>query len=281
MKNSVFPIFVLIGIATLVIAFRTTNINSDEDRWSSMITTSIPYEVRKAELEKGNIALNVSFEEGEIISKNDSAITSFKLKNWSIVGNNVEWVDNTLDKDHDIRTGHRAIKIKRKICDALEIDNTADGVISEFIEVIPGNYLFFFDIKLENILPAVKRLSSKISQDIDIHLEFYDKNKQLMSPGIYYNYWKKEVDNSFKGFSFSNLYYINKFDWGRVRGRTMNYPFSEGDMPDGCKYIKIFFGLKGSGTMYVDNVDFRLSKWNFTPLERMQPYFEKDRELLQ
>jgi len=279
MKNRILPIFLSIGITAIVLAFTAVSVNNDEDQWSSMRTKSIPYKVRKAEFDKGNIAMNVSFEEGEVISKNDSAITDFKLKNWTVVGDNVEWLDNTLDKNHDIRSGNRAIKIKREPIDALEINNTANGILSDFIEVIPGNYLFFFDIKLEKILPAVKRLSSKISQDIDIHLEFYDKNKQVISPGIYYNYWKKEVDNSFKGFSFSNLYYIDKFDWGRIRGRTMNYPFSEGDMPDGCKYIKIFFGLKGSGTMYVDNVDFRLSRWNFTPLERIQPFFEKEWEL--
>jgi len=131
-----------------------------------MRTESIPYKVRKAEFEKGNIEMNVSFEEGEIISKNDSTITDFKLKNWTLVGDNVEWLDNTLNKNQDIRSGNRTIKIKREPIDALEINNTANGVLSNFIEVIPGNYLFFFDIKLENILLAVKHLSSKISQDL-------------------------------------------------------------------------------------------------------------------
>ncbi len=36
--------------------------------------------------------------------------------------------------------------------------------------------------------------------------------------------------------------------------------------------MRLFFGLKGSGTLWLDNVVFRYSKWNFSALERMQPH---------
>ena len=80
------------------------------------------------------------------------------------------------------------------------------------------------------------------------------------------------MDNSFKGYSFSNFFYIDKLDWSTINARTYNYPFTEGDIPDGTKYVKIFIGLKGIGTMWVDDVSFSYSKWNFTSKERMAWY---------
>jgi hyaluronoglucosaminidase len=83
------------------------------------------------------------------------------------------------------------------------------------------------------------------------------------------------IDNSDKGFSFSNYWMIDRFPWAEVRGRTYNYPFSEGDVPDSARYVRLFFGLKGIGAMWIDDIDYRYSKWNFTALERFKPYFAK------
>lgn len=252
----------------------------NQEKWSSMKTLSVPYDVRIKEFDKGNLAPNFSFENGEL-QKNDSLIKNFQLKSWNKVGNNVEWVntDNKSYKNDEASTGKYAIKIHREFADVQEINNKPDGVVSDFIEVIPGNYYFGLDIRLDRVFPAVNRLSSKLSDNIDIRLTFYDKDKKQLSNGIYYYYYDKDVDNSFKGFAFSNFYYINKFDWGHVRARTYNYPFSEGDLPDGCKYVKLHIGLLGRGTMYVDNVVFKYSKWNFTSLEKVAPFFEKDYSL--
>ena len=57
--------------------------------------------------------------------------------------------------------------------------------------------------------------------------------------------------------AFSNVWHIN--------------PFSEGDFPDDARYVRLFPGLKGTGAMWADNVDFRHSKWNFTILVRLCP----------
>ncbi|MEO6838776.1 MAG: beta-N-acetylglucosaminidase domain-containing protein, partial [Ginsengibacter sp.] len=164
-----------------------------------------------------------------------------------------------------------------------EINNESEGILSDYIEVIPGNFDFYFDIRLDKIIPTtyLDRFQNRIGKNIDIHLEFYDKNKMAIDPGIFFEYTDKDVDNSFKGFAFSNYFLIDKFDWARVHGATWDYPFSEGDLPKDCRYIKIFLGLKCSGTMWVDNIDFRLSKWNFTPLERMDSMFGKKYDLSQ
>ena len=87
-------------------------------------------------------------------------------------------------------------------------------------------------------------------------------------------YKKIFLDSGFKGYSFSNFKYIDSLGWGKIRARSYNYPLSEGDIPDRTQFVRIFIGLKGTGTMWIDKVDLRYSKWNFTALERMTPYFD-------
>ncbi len=273
----------IIPLFVLALFFVACNTNQkaenkvDKEQWTSFDPLSIPFKIRVEEYKKQNLIPNFSFEKGEE-QTNDSAITSFELKNWQTIGENIEWTNTDLEIYNSAHANHKkhAVKISRTRKDISELDNKANGILSDYVEVIPGNYLFFLDVRLEKVFPANRRLNSKIGEDIDIHIEFYDKNKQRLSDGIYFEYYNKDVDNSFKGFAFSNHYYIDKFDWGKVRGRTLNYPFSEGDMPDDCRYIKIFLGLKGSGTMWVDNIDFRFSRWNFTSLERIKPLFNKE-----
>lgn len=76
-------------------------------------------------------------------------------------------------------------------------------------------------------------------------------------------------------YSLSNYWRIDDFSWGKVRGRSYNYPFSEGDLPDQTRYVRLFFGLKGTGTLWLDDIYFGYSKWNFTALERFRPFFGK------
>lgn len=220
---------------------------------------SIPLNTRQLYYNKGNLVVNPSFETG--------------TRNWTVLGNKTSLTN--------IAQGYHAIKITRTYEDVAEVDDGPQGVLSDYIEVIPANFDFNFDIKLEKIIPTtlVDRFQTKVGDNIDIRLKFYDKDKKELDPGTYFEYVHKKVDNSFKGFAFSNYFFIDQFDWARIHGRTWDYPFSEGDVPENCRYVRIFFGLKCSGTMWVDNVDFRLSKWSFTPLERMDSLFTKQYRL--
>lgn len=272
-----FNSFVLSALLTGSLHAQTTGASNQPTQWSSMYPLSVPLEVRQAEFNRGNIVANASFEDGTATG-NNIPLRNFKITNWNKVGENVEWVyaANAHYNASEVRSGKHAIKISRASKDVREVDNKSEGIESDFIKVIPGNYTFFYDVKLENVFPSVERYEVKISKNVDVHLTFYDKDKKEMSPAVYYHRFGKEVDNSYKGYTFSNFFYIDKFEWGKVLARTYNNNFSEGDMPDGCAYIKIFFGLKGRGTMYVDNIDFRLSRWNFTSLERMASFFKED-----
>ncbi len=246
-----------------------------ETNWSALYTQSVPLDIRKSEFAKRNLVPNFSFEQGKVISQ-DSSITNFKLEHWTIVGQHVEWTDSNLPAYADSQVSHKkhAVKISRKTEDVADLNPQSDGILSDFIEVLPGNYNFLLDVRLKDVYPSVKRLNSRLGTDIDIRLKFFDAQKRELSPGMFFEYVKKDIDNSFKGFSFSNFYEIENFGWGRIIGRTLNYPFSEGDMPDGCKYVKIYIGLKAIGTMWIDNVELSYSKWNFTSLERMRTFFD-------
>lgn len=263
----------------LCVVLAACKTGADESNWTSMDPSSIPLATRQAEYNKGNLVPNASFENVEI-GKNDSLIRDFKLTNWEVVGEGVELTDlsrKTLYDSSEVFNGKHAIKIIRTPESVQEINNPTAGVLSDYIEVLPANYDFYFNIRLEDIIPTsyLDRFQNRIDKGIDIRLKFYDAQKRELDPGIYFEYIHKNVDNSFKGFAFANFFYIDEFGWSKVRGESWVYPFSEGDMPDQCRYVKIFLGLKCSGTMWVDDVDFRLSRWSFTPVERIDSLFEK------
>jgi len=243
--------------------------------WSTKDPFTIPYQVRNTQENSGNLVHNPSFELGKYFSSDTIDLSSF-IQAWNKVGEHVMWV--SLDKneysDDDVSEGKHSIKIERE--SASETDLMGEGIMSDFIRVIPGNYSFSYDIRLENISSSTLRLGTKLYQAVNIRLLYYDKNKIPVDGKCYYPYTGTYIDNSFKGYSFSNFWHIDKFDWARVNGISYNYPFSEGDIPDNARYVKIFLGLKGSGTMWIDNVDFRYSKWNFSTLERIEKYIEQD-----
>jgi len=240
--------------------------------WSSSDPLSIPYAVRSAQFEKGNLVTNPSFEEGGIIA-GDSKNT-FSLKGWEMVGQNVKWVNQESDRHaaEKISHGSHAVKIAREHADELD---AAQGIISHYIPVIPGNYYFTYDVKLKDIASNKSRLGVKLHDAVVIRVLFFDQDKQSVEPGYLNPTRGKLVDNSDKSYSFSNYWTIDDFPWGTVRARSYNYPFSEGDIPDRTRFVRLFFGLKGTGTLWLDNIIFQYSKWNFTTLERFKPYFDR------
>jgi hypothetical protein len=238
--------------------------------WSTNEPLSIPFRIRIQKYQHANLIRNSSFESGkELII--DTAGTTFRIDGWKKVGNSVEWVNVMIDSlykaDEAIDSLH-SIKIHRTGID--ETDERGEGIISDFIKVIPGNYSLSYYIKLENVCSSKERLGTKLYDAINIIIYYYDKNKIPISSKLYLPHKDMYIDNSFKGLSFSNYWQIEKFDWARVTGKSHNFNYPEGDIPDETRYVKIYFGMKGVGTMWLDNVDFRYTKSNFTALERMK-----------
>ncbi len=253
-------------------AMDPVNVGRIDDRWTSSDPLSIPFSIRQKHYQKNNLAPNPSFEEGTVTM--NGSVPTVTITGWEIIGRNIEWVDRNAPPyaADEVNDGRYAVKILRD--NAGELD-AAEGIISDYIPVIPGNYSFTYDVKIQNLTTNRSRLGQRLNDTFAVKTLFYDVNKKPIHPARLNPVSGTLIDNADKSYSFANYWSIEKFPWGTIRGRTYNYPFSEGDLPDRTRYVRLFFGLKGNGTLWLDNVDYRYAKWNFTVLERMKPYFEK------
>lgn len=241
--------------------------------WSANDPILIPYNIRNNEIKLGNLVKNASFETGKMYYEKGN-IKSYDITGWKKVGHNIKWVSINHENYNtdEVYEGTHSIKIERNNAD--ETEQTGEGIISDFIKVIPGNYSFNFFLKLENACPNQARLGTKMYDAVNIRLQFYDKNKIQINGDVFDAFHHKRIDNTFKSLSLSNFWQIEKLDWSEVSGKTAQYPFFDGDIPDEARYVKIYIGLKGTGKMWIDNVDFRFTDKNLTMLERMKPYFD-------
>lgn len=239
--------------------------------WSSSDPLGVPYEMRLQQLEKGNLLCNPSFEQ---TGPRAGTTDPYDMPDgWEKVGRQVEWIDTENGSAPDeVHHGRRAIKIHR--AHAGEMDD-AEGVISAYIPVITGNYDFTYAVRLKQVTGNRHRLGGRLGDAVSIRVYFFDAQKKPLDSAAVNPVGRSRIDTSDKSYTFANYWSVEDFDWARVRARTYNYPFSEGDLPDGTCYVRLFLGLKGTGTMWVDDVVFRYSKWNFSALERLTPYFDR------
>lgn len=238
--------------------------------WSSMNPSAIPLQVRQKEQEKGNLLTNPSFEFGRYY-RVDTLSSSFNITGWKKVGENVFWTNIMNEGEfnsNEASNGTHAIKVVRKKSN--ETDIQGEGIISDYIKVIPGNYVLSMDLRLNNIETNLARLIDHIYDAVNIRLFFYDKNKVMIKSHLYHPVFDNTIDNSFKAVSLSNFSYIDDFGWARLIARSGNFPYSDGYIPDETRYIKVFAGLKGTGTLWIDRLDFRYSNKNFTFLEKVE-----------
>jgi len=239
--------------------------------WSSSEPLGIPYEMRLQQLEKGNLVFNPSFEQNgpPIDGMADPEMPS----GWQKLGSRVEWIHlETGAAPDEVHHGRRAIKIHR--AQAGEMD-TAEGILSDYIPVLAGNYDFTYAVRLEQVAGNRHRFGGRLGDAVSIRAFFFDAEKKPLDSTAMNPVGGNLIDASDKSYSFANYWSVDRFDWARVRARTYNYPFSEGDLPDGTCYVRLFLGLKGSGTVWLDDVVFRYSKWNFSALERLKPHIDR------
>jgi len=272
MKPVFLSIFCFILILNACSTVKITQKTYRPSPWSTSDPSSIPYDTRLEQFEKGNLVINPSFENGSVIA--GDPVNTFILEGWEKVGQNLEWVtqESGLKAVKKANGGGHSVKILRK--KAAELDE-AEGIISDYIPVIPGNYYFSYRIKLKDIVSNKYRLGVQLYDAIIVKVFFFDEHREPVDPEYLNPNTGTRIDNSDKSYSFSNYWRIDDFPWGTVRGRSYHYPFSEGDIPDRTRFVRLFFGLKGTGTLWLDDIDYRYSKWNFTALERFKPFFAR------
>ena len=256
--------------------------NNNKDNWSSTDILTIPYDVRESFYKKENLVNNPSFENG---NENPDAWTKIGKTCKYLDINKKEEIENEKNKkdkkkahqadamitDNEteykietlIHSGSKAIEIKSKND---EFDDEI-GILSDFIPVIPGQYDFTAYLKFKNVKPFSS--DRRLHDVIKIDVQFYDKNKKRISGLIYDEAYKYRRNAESKTFRFDRYIWIKDLEYSKVNLVTEQYPYPVGLIPSKTRYVKLFFGLKGKGEMWVDDVDFRYSKWNFTMKERI------------
>ena len=245
-----------------------------EAGWTSADPLSIPHAERLRWLQAGNLAPNPSFEEGE------PGGGGFAACGWTRVGERVDLVVRGRPpvSPPEVSDGERAVRVRRP--SAGESD-PAEGILSDFIPVIPGNFEFTYDVRLENLTSPRPRFGARLDDAVTVRLQFFDRDRTPLDGRSLNPVGRTPIDAGDKSYPFANYWSIDAFPWATVRARTYNYPYSEGDIPDGARFVRLFIGLRSAGTLWVDRVVFRYSKWNFTALERLQPWFARDLEPLE
>ena len=245
------------------------------EKWTSSDPLVVNHRVREQKYLHGNLIVNPSFELGKI-KRTDSVSQQVNIDGWEIIGNNVKWVttgaDSLSDYPNEVHSGTHGICVHRKQAD--ETEDFGQGVLSDYIKVIPGNYNLNLFLNLKDIQNPKSRLGTKIYDAIDIRILYYDRNKLQIKGEQYSPYFKTTINSSFKGLSFSNFDKIDSTGWIHITGRSQLFPFPDGDLPDNTKFIRIFIGLKGTGTLWTDDVDFEYTQWNLTTYERLSRYFD-------
>jgi hypothetical protein len=241
--------------------------------WSSAEPLSIPFAARMRQLDSGNIVVNPSFESGRRDGKARRG-EAFALPGWQAIGSGVEWVHPGARgyAPEEANDGRCAIRIRRQKADEV---GAADGVLSGYLPVIPGNYDFSYAVRLQDVAGRKRRLGTRLQDAVTVKVMFFDRKKNPLDAAVLNPVSGTRVDSSNKSLAFGGNWAVAEFPWSRVKARTANYPFSEGDIPDAARFVRLFLGLSGTGTLWLDAVDFRYSKWNFTALERMRPHFDK------
>ena len=187
--------------------------------WHSSDPLSIPYEIRVQQLAEGNLAPNPSFERKNLPAGGK------ELEGWEKVGDQVEWLDRESGAaGDDVRHGSRAVKVHRKTAGDLD---EAEGVISDFIRVIPGNYDLTYDVRLKNVDGNRRRLGGRLGDAVTVRVLFFDAEKKPLDPAAMNPASGSLIDTSDKSYSFANYWSVDEFPWATVRARTYNYPFFE------------------------------------------------------
>ncbi len=244
--------------------WRRTNTS---ESWKSSDPLTIPYNIRMKEYKSGNLVPNATFNEGTPLSSDTSTVQG--IKKWEMLGNDIRYTEAIADSI-DKNDRNRFVMIHREYPN--ETDSLGEGILSDFIPVIPGNYELSLKIKAHNIRSKFHRFGSKLLDAINIRLLFYNNRREAISPSKLDPESGTMIDNGLKSAAFAGLNSIDELPWINLITHTGIAPAFDGDIPDDCRYVRIFIGLNGSGTIWIDDVQLTYSKWNFTSKERISWY---------
>ena len=246
-----------------------------ENTWLHRYPYSLVYKHRKHKFDRGNLLIDYSFENSKPVL-HDTVNKSFLLKGWDKTGPEVQLIDissdSTVDKS-EVFHGKKSIKIHRTVAD--ETDKLGYGISSDYIKVIPGEYTLSCYLRLKNIRNPKQRIGCKLNDAINIKVIYYDKNKSEVSSKDFLEDEGYYIDKSFKAISYANFWEIDSIPWHKFIGKASYPPYHDAILSHDIKFVRIFIGLKGHGTMWVDAVSFKYSDNNLTIKEKLSRYKDK------
>ena len=228
--------------------------------WSSSDPVSIPLNIRNDYRSRGNLVQNPSFSFFE---------SALNVPFWTLSGDGVLAVSDR-ERPHVLKIVHET---------SSEIDDLS-GALSDFISVIPGNYDLTCSMRFENIKSNTWRLGTKVHDAVEVRIKFYDSDYVEIQSIQRHPCFGVSLDNGLKIIQFSNEWELHSKDWMEIRCRSAHYPYSDGDIPDKASYIRVYVGLRGTGTLYIDDVSFIFSRWNFSAKERLSSLLDIERDVL-
>lgn len=264
------PAIVRIIILLLVATgcFRSAD-HSVSDEWSSFTPYTIPYRVRVNQFDKLNLVNNASFEEGRYFDF-DTTGKAFEVKGWKKVGNGIEWVaadKRNLYTPDEIHTGNHAVKLVSYQTD--ETGHSQHGIVSDFIKVIPGHYELSLFLRMDNIASYLAHTGAPLCESIDIRLVCYSKTKNEITNHLFDPFTGAIIDQSFQARNLSLFNFMSGNDWMEILCRSTNNIYLQGVIPSNSRYVRVQILLKGTGTLWIDDVNLRYTEKNFTLEERL------------
>ena len=170
MKTLRHILLLLVVVTALLSCDRGADTEERRLSWSTESVMTIPYRVRQQRYEKGNLLRNPSFETGKTL-KVDNVRTSSVIDGWHQAGTHVSWVDITDDSLYapdEAYSGTRSIRVIRTRAD--ETEKQGEGILSEFVRVIPGNYSLSFYARMKDVKPVKGRLGMRMVDAVNVQL---------------------------------------------------------------------------------------------------------------
>lgn len=268
-------LLVIIPFFTCTTCKRSPDETEEIEKWTSTDPLAVNFRARHNKYIAGNLLVNPSFEQTKKklnISDNKPAT----IDGWEIIGKDVKWINLEEKVQNDkisiTHSGSRSVCVKRNRAD--ETESMGQGVLSDYIKVIPGNYRLSLFLNLKDIKNPKSRLGTRIFDAVDIRILYYDRNKLQINGEQYSAHYGQIFNCGFKGVSFSNFETIDSSGWLHINGYSHIFPFADGDIPDETKFVKVFIGLKGTGTIWIDDVSYIYTNQNLTVSERLADLFD-------
>lgn len=140
--------------------------------------------------------------------------------------------------------------------------------ISDPIPIIPGKYDFSVWLRAADLQLSADRF---LNEAVKIRLRLFDSARREISPEVMF--LGQIIDSQDLSYSLNRIdndLTISQLGFSQIHLVPRYYPYDEGWLPDTAAQARVEITLVGPGHIWLDDFDFRLSKYNFPLIERVR-----------